>query len=183
MSHLRAGALTLLLAIVLLLPACGGDGGGNAEEWAGSVCGDVSEWLTDVDGALETIGAEGLGLDEADLREAVDRVGEATDELTGDLGQLGPPEIDAAERAREELEKLLAELREQYDAAEQALAASLEPLETIARLASALAAAANQLQATFDELEGLDPGGELADGFRESDDCVALREQIADLGS
>jgi hypothetical protein len=179
---MRGRLLVLSLAVSLVLAGCGGDEG-DAASWASSVCGDVSEWVGEVDSAVQSLTEGGFDLDEADLRDATDRVGEATNELTSDLEDLGPPEIDAAQQAQAELRRLLDELREQYDAAVSALQAGLEPLQMVARIANALSAAASQLQRTFDNLQGLDPGGELADAFRSSDECVALREQIAEIGS
>ena len=110
-------------------------------------------------------------------------MGEATDELANDLEELGAPELESGQQAQEEVRSLLDALGEQYEAAQQALAANLAPLETVARIATALSAAAAQLQATLDDLEGLDLGGELAEAFRNSDECEALREQMENVGS
>jgi uncharacterized tellurite resistance protein B-like protein len=178
----RRAWLLLPLAAALVLTGCGGDDGGDAEGWANDVCVDISEWVGEVDSAVESLTEGGLALDEADLREAADRVAEATDDLAADIEELGVPEVEDGRRAQAEVRSLLEALREQYEAAQEALAASLEPLETVARIATALSAAATQLQASLDDLAGLDPAGELADAFRSSEDCDALREQVARIG-
>ena len=178
----RYGLLALTLAVGLALSGCGGDDGGGAEAWAEDVCVDISEWVGEVDSAVASLTDGGLTLDEADLREAADRVGEATDELAAGIEELGVPEVEDGERAQTEVRSLLEALRDQYEAAQQALAASLEPLETVARIATALSAAATELQASLDDLTGLDPAGELGDAFRSSEDCDALRERVASIG-
>jgi hypothetical protein len=178
----RFWLLALSPALFLGVSGCGGDDGGGAEGWADDVCVNVSEWVGEVDAAVESLTEGGLALDEADLREAADRVGEATEELAADIEELGVPEVEDGARAGAEVRSLLEALRDQYEAAQQALAASLEPLETVARIATALSAASRELQATLDDLAGLDPAGELADAFRNSDDCDALREQVASIG-
>lgn len=178
----RFGLLALTLAVSFALSGCGGDGE-SAEDWADDVCVNIGEWVGEVDSAVESLTEGGLALDEADLREAADRVGEATEELGADLEELGAPEVEGVERAQAELRSLLEALRDQYEAAQQALAASLEPLQTVARIATALSAAATQLQSSLDDLARIDPAGELADAFRSSDGCATLREQVASIGA
>lgn len=175
--------LPLALAASLVAAGCGGSDESSAEAWAGSVCAEANDWADEVDAALDTVADRGLALDEKDVREAADRLADATDELGTGLEELGPPETDSGGRAQEELDTLSAELREQLDEIGGALVGDQEPLEVVAPIATALAAAANQLQESLDSLERLDPAGELAEGFRNSDECEALRERIAAAGS
>lgn len=175
--------LLSVLGAAVALAGCGGDDDGGAEGWASSLCSDVGEWVGEIDSTVESLTENGLALDEADLREAADSVGEATDELANDLEELGGPEVESGQQAQEEVRSLLDALGEQYEAAQQALEANLAPLETVARIATALSEAAAQLQTTLDDLAGLDPGGELAEAFRDSDECEALREQMENVGS
>jgi ABC-type transporter Mla subunit MlaD len=174
------------VAVLLLLLAaggCGGDDTSSAERWAGDVCTEVNEWADEVDAALETFADGGLALDEQEVRAAVDRVADATDELRTDLNALGPPETESGREAQEELEGLADDLREQLEAVEDALRRADEPLEAVAAIAGTLEATAKQLQERLDTLERLDPAGELADGFRNSDECKDLRERIREAGS
>jgi DNA repair exonuclease SbcCD ATPase subunit len=177
----RGGLLALLLAGVLLAGGCGGDGAGSTEEWAGGVCTSLSEWIEDVDGSLKSLGDEGLGLDAEDVRETVVEVRDATDELADDLRELGRPETESVERAEEELEALEAELRAQLERIERAAETSRDPLEFAATVAMALAVAANEVEQTFRDLQQLDPGSELEQGFRDADACDELRQQVEDI--
>jgi chromosome segregation ATPase len=181
------GALALVLALVLALGGCGGDddgdGGASAESWAGSVCADLSEWITDIDASVKSVTDEGLGINRETLRDAVDEAKAATDNVRNDLDQLEAPDTEAGEQAKEELDDLREELREQADAVERALDENGGPLEVAGTVAAALSTAINQLKQSFENLQDVDPGGELEDAFRNSDDCDSLREQIEDIRS
>jgi DNA-binding FrmR family transcriptional regulator len=185
-SRKGLGLLVVILALVLALGGCGGDddgSGASAESWANSVCGDLSEWITDIDAAVKSVTDEGLGINQDTLRDAVDQAKDATDKVADDLDQVGAPDLDAGEQAKEELDTLRSELREQADAVERALDENGAPLEVATTVAAALSAAANQLKESFQMLQDVDPSGELRDAFANSDDCDTLREQIQDIGS
>jgi len=95
----RAFVVSLVVAAALSAAGCGEDEQAGVEGWANSVCGNLSEWITDVDGAVKSLTEDGLALDEDDLRDAVDQARDATDELTEDLRDLGPPETPSGQRA------------------------------------------------------------------------------------
>lgn len=178
--------LVIALALVPALGGCGGDddeSGSSAESWASSVCTDLSEWITDIDASVKSVTDEGLGINEDTLRDAVDEAKTATDQVREDLDQLEAPDTDAGEQAKEELDNLREELREQADAVEQAVEGDGGPLEVAGTVAAALSTAINQLKESFENLQGVDPGGEIEDAFRNSDECDSLREQIEDIRS
>ena len=172
----------LLLALVLVTALAGCAGDDDSGDWAGGVCAEVNDWADEVDATIESLGEQGLELDEDDLRAAADRVSEATDELEAGLEDLGPPETEQGQEAEAELERLADELREQLGVIEGALGGN-DPLEGAATVATAFAAAANEVQRSIDTLESLDPGGELADDFEDSDECDELRERVENTGS
>jgi hypothetical protein len=184
-SRKSLGLLVIALALVLAVGGCGGDDddSGSAETWASSVCADLSEWITDIDASVKSVTDEGLGINEDTLREAVDEARTATDQVREDLDQLEAPDTDAGEQAKEELDNLREELREQADAVEQAVEGDGGPLEVAGTVAAALSTAINQLKESFENLQGVDPGGEIEDAFRNSDECDSLREQIEDIRS
>lgn len=185
MSGKGFGFLVVIVVLVLAVGGCGGDdddeGGASAESWAGSVCTDLSEWLTDIDTAIKSVTEEGLGVDADTLRDAVDQGKDATDELANDLDQLDAPDLEAGDEAKEELDNLRDELQEQSDAVERELDENGGPLEVASSVGTALTAAANQLKESFENLQGVDPGGELEDAFTNADDCDSLRDQIEDI--
>jgi phage-related minor tail protein len=176
----RLGLVALVLATAAVPAGCGGDDAG-AERWANDVCTSLGAWIDDVDGALESLGDEGLELQAEDVRAAADDIREATDQLARELRELGPPDTASAERAEDELETLRAELQTQLERVEAAAETSRDPLELAATVATALAAASNQLEASFQKLQDLDPGGELEKGFRDAEACDELRERVEEI--
>jgi hypothetical protein len=96
-----------ILAAALLLASCGGDSGSSAsEDYASSACGDLSTWVTDVNGAITSLTDAGLATDREDVRSSVDQATDATNELLSSLEELGPPETDAGRQAKSELDKV-----------------------------------------------------------------------------
>ena len=186
MSHKGLGLLVVVLTLMLALCGCGGDDDGgddaSAESWAGSVCSNLSEWITDVDASVKSVTDEGLGINEDSLRDAVDEAKTATDDVRSDLDQLEAPDTEAGEQAKEELDNLRDELQEQADAVERAVEENGGPLEVAGTVAAALSTAINQLEESFENLQDVDPGGEIEDAFRNSD-CDSLRAQIEDIRS
>lgn len=181
MSGKHLALLALTLATALALGGCGGDDGQSAESWANDLCTNLSEWIDDVDGAVKSVGEEGLELDAQDVRQAVDEVRGATDELADDLRELDPPETESAQRAEEELETLREELQTQLERVERAAETSRDPVQLAATVAMTLSAAASQLEETFANLQQLDPGGELEEAFRDADSCDELRERAEEI--
>jgi hypothetical protein len=172
-----------VLAAALLLAGCGGDSGSSAsEDYANSVCGDLSTWVTDVDGAISSLTDAGLATDKEDVQSAVDQATDATNELLSSLEELGLPETDAAQQAKSELDSLGATLRQQVETIEQALDAESGPVALAATVTAALSTAASAVESTYNDLRGLDPGGELDDAFENADDCESLREQVDEIG-
>jgi hypothetical protein len=173
-----------VLVAVVLLAGCGGDSGSSAsEDYANNVCGDLSTWVTDVNGAITSLTDAGLATDKEDVQSAVDQATSATNDLLSSLEALGPPETDAGEQAKSELDTLGATLRQQIETVEQALDADTGAVALAATVTAALSTAASAVESTYNDLRGLDPGGELEEGFQNADDCRSLRDQVDEIGS
>jgi len=176
--------MLVLFALVLLLSGCGGDSGSSsAEDYANSVCGDVSSWIADIEDTLKSFKEDGLSVTQEDVQAAVDDTKDSTETLVRDLGELDPPETDAGTKAKSELDALGSQLQQQLDTIEQALNGSGPVLSQISTITAALSAGAKEVQSTYNQLKGLDPGGELQDGFQNADDCKTLDDQLASIGS
>jgi hypothetical protein len=172
------------LVVFVVLSGCGGDSGSSAsEDYANSVCGELSTWVTDVNGAITSLTDAGLATDREDVQSSVDQATDATDDLLSSLEELGPPETDAGQQAKSELDSLGAALRSQIDAIEQALDADTGAVELAATVTAALSTAASAVESAYNDLRGLDPGGELEDAFQNADDCKSLRDQVNEIGS
>jgi methyl-accepting chemotaxis protein len=173
--------LILSAAFAILAAGCGGDASAE-EEWAGDVCSAVSDWqdeveqtADDVREAVRSPGAGTLATIEAEMREIID----ATDELGDDLRELEPPDSEAGDQAKQELETLAVQLeatatnmKETFDnlpedASITQVADAVEPL--IPTIQSLIGSASN----TFDAVK--ESGSELEEGFDNADSCERYR--------
>lgn len=178
----RIGSILLVTGLMLVAGCGGGADEGSAEAWADDVCGSLNTWFVEVDAALEGLTDEGLQLDRADVDEAVEAVGDATDELGNDLDELGPLETESGQRAEDMIADLRATLSDDVEAIEGAFSGDSPPLEVVSTVAGALSSAADALQESYQQLAELDPGGELEAAFEDAGGCDELRDQLADIG-
>jgi ElaB/YqjD/DUF883 family membrane-anchored ribosome-binding protein len=176
--------VALILLTVVALAACGGDDGSSASEsYANDVCSNLSTWVTDVEETVTSLADQGLSITRDDIQTAFDQTKDATDALTNDLEQLGPPETEDGQQAKSELDELSSELQQQLDTIQQALDSGGGLTSIAATVSAAVSAAANAVNTTFQNLQGLDPPGEVRDAFENSDECNSLQDQIANLRS
>jgi hypothetical protein len=176
--------LALLASLLTLtLAGCGGDDEDSAEGWANDVCSSLSTWLSDIDEAVSSLTEEGLSTSQEDLQSAVDQVADATSRLGEDLQELGPPETEGGEQAKSELDSLATTLRSEVQTVQQSVDSDADALSVTSTVSMSISMAASEVESTLSELEGIDPGGELEDGFDNADECDSFREQIEELGS
>jgi hypothetical protein len=64
-----------------------------------------------------------------------------------------------------------------------AAASNQSALTLVSTVSSAVSTAAGDVQSTLDELDNLDPGGELSEAFKSSDDCKTLQDKVESLRS
>ena len=178
----RLGLLAVVLALTTTsaLAGCGGSDEESAgEQWAGGVCSQLSTWVTSVEETVTSLAANPLSLDKEAVQAATADVKGATDELVDGLAALGPPETEAGNQAKSELDSLGTQLQQQLDEVEQeADAGSL----SILTVTGAIATASSAVRSTFESLESIDSDGELRDGFEDSESCDSLREQVDTIG-
>jgi membrane protein implicated in regulation of membrane protease activity len=178
-----AGSAGLMVFLVLALAGCGGDDSSASEDYADGVCMSLSTWVTEVQETVQSLTDAGLATSREDLQASWEETKDATETLVNDLEQLGPPETEDGERVKSELDALGTELTQQIDAIEQALASGGGVTAVAAEVSTAISAAANAVEMTYQDLQGLDPAGELREAFEDSDDCDALEEQLDEIGS
>ena len=178
-----AGSAGLMVFLVLALAGCGGDDSSASEDYADGVCMSLSTWVTEVQETVQSLTDAGLATSREDLQASWEETKDATETLVNDLEQLGPPETEDGERVKSELDALGTELTQQIDAIEQALNSGSGVTAIAAEVSTAISAAANAVETTYQDLQGLDPAGELREAFEDSDDCDALEEQLDEIGS
>jgi methyl-accepting chemotaxis protein len=175
--------LGLILIAVLALAGCGGDDTSASEEYANDACSTLSTWATDVEETVTSLTDAGLSINQDDLQTAVDQTKESTDALVNDLEDLGPPESEAGSEAKSQLDQLGTTLQEQVTEIEQAVDSGGGLAAIAASVSTAVATAANAVNTTLQDLEGLDPPGEVRDAFENSDECKSLADQLENIRS
>lgn len=177
------GSLALGIVTAFLLVGCGGSNENASESYANDVCSSFNTWVTSLTETTNTLKDEGLSISKDDIRTALDDAGAATDLLVTNVKDAGPPESEDGDKAKSELETLGNQLKHQVDVVKDAVASNQSALSLASTLTTAISTAAGDVQATFNELDNLDPAGELSDAFKNSDDCKTLRDDIKNLGS
>ena len=167
-----------VLAAALLAAGCGGsdDETSGASDWANSVCSAVATWKTSVSSAATSI--QGGNLSENSLKSAVDDVSDATKTLSDDLKDAGRPETADGQKAKDVVDQLAGQIEDGVQTISDAVddvsgAAGL--LAVISTITGTLATMGDQVGAAVDQLEQLDPAGELNDAFNNADECSSLR--------
>ena len=95
-----AGSAGLLVVVVIALAGCGGDDSSASEDYANSVCSNLSTWVTEVQETVQSLTDAGLATSREDVQAAFDEAKDTTETLVNDLEQLGPPETENGEQAK-----------------------------------------------------------------------------------
>ena len=163
-----------VLVAALLAAGCGSsdDETSGASDWASSVCSAVSTWKTSVSSAATSI--QDGNLSENSLESAVDDVTDATKTLADDLKDAGRPDTADGQKAKDVVDQLADEIEDGAQKIGDAIdGAGL--LEAISAITGTLGTMGDQVGAAVDQLEQLDPAGELNDAFSNADECSSLR--------
>lgn len=170
-------ALLAILAGVLLTASCGGDDEtSGANEWARSVCSAVTTWTASVSAAAASL--QGGNLSENSLESAVDDVTEATKTLADELEDVGEPDTEDGQQAKDSIDQLSKDVEDGVQELEDAVdsaSGGIGALDAISQISATLATMSRQVAGVVDELEQLDPAGELDDAFNNADECSSLR--------
>jgi hypothetical protein len=176
MSSFRVPLLALLAGA--LLAGCGGsdDETSGASEWASSVCSAATTWTESVSAAAASL--QGGNLSENNLENAVDDVTDATKTFADELQDVGQPDTEDGQQAKDALDQLGKDVEDGVQELEDAVdsaSGGTGLLDAIAQISSTLATMSRQVTGVVDELEQLDPAGELDDALNNAAECSSLR--------
>jgi hypothetical protein len=171
-------SLLALLACAVLAAGCGGndDETTGASEWASSVCSAATTWTESVSAAAASL--QGGNLSESSLEKAVDDVTDATRTFADELQDVGQPETEDGQQAKDALDQLGEDVEDGVEELEDAVdsaSGGTGLLDAIAQISSTLATMSRQVTGVVDELEQLDPAGELDEALKNNDECSSLR--------
>ena len=80
-------------------------------EWAGGLCTAISDWTSSISSIGDTI--KGGDLSKDSLTSAVDDAKSATETFTSDLDGLGKPDTEAGQQAKDSIDQLSSELKDE----------------------------------------------------------------------
>jgi ABC-type transporter Mla subunit MlaD len=177
---MRLAAVLVAGSLLLLAAACGGGDSGSsdtssADEWAGDVCSAVTDWT----GAISSVGTtlqEG-GVTEESVNDALDQAREATDTFAEDLRDVGKPDTEAGDEAKQTLDDLADELEQGRDDIDNAVegADNLQSLlAAVPTVTQTFTTLSGEVAQAFSSLQQLDAQGELEDAFSQADSCDEL---------
>ena len=170
----RLGVLAVATAL-LLAAGCGDDETSRATDWANSVCSATTTWSDSVSAAATSL--QGGNLSEDSVKSAVDDVTEATNTLADDLATVGKPETQDGRKAEDLVDQLAVQIDEGAKAIENAVdevKGGTGILAAISTISATLASMTSEIGGIVDQLEQLDPGGELDEAFKNADECASL---------
>lgn len=150
--------------------------------WAGSVCASLSMWRSSIT-AISDVSGEALTPET--LQQSLADATTATETLVSELQQLGPPDLDAGDDLKQQLDAAAAEIEASFAAlnqgAEDATGASspADFIQALAALAPEFQALLDTIATTVDDLENAnvaeDAKAELQEAFANASSCQQLQ--------
>jgi hypothetical protein len=178
----RAG---LFVALLALAAGCGGSTPSASEQWAGDVCGPMSEWAAqmeaysnDVRAAISSSSADSI----TTIQTTIEKGADATNKLADDLEGLGPPPSSNGQTVSSELDSFATQIEQTVTEVQnqaksiQSGATATEIATAIGAIASGVSAAVAQGKNTFESLQQTD--GELQEAFDTVDSCNQLKKDF-----
>jgi len=154
----------------------------SPDAWADSVCTSLSTWRSSII-AISEVGGETLTPES--LRQSLSDATTATETLETDLRQLGPPDLDAGEELKQQLDSAASEIEASFDTLKQGAEDAADTsspadfIQALAALAPQFQALLDTLSTTVDDLQSSDVAGdaqeELQAAFASSSSCRELQ--------
>jgi hypothetical protein len=181
----RFSLLALVAAAVVLAAGCGGGGSSSSDtmapkDWANSLCGSVDTWAKSIRSAASSL--QGGNVSKDSLQQTATHVKNATNTLADDLKGLKKPDIQAADKAKQQLNTLSSNYKSEVQSLQNDLknTSGVQGVVTaVSKVSQTLVRMGGQLQSTFGELQKLDAKGELNKAFTNAPNCKKLQRQGA----
>jgi uncharacterized protein YoxC len=172
---MRTRLLVVLAVLCLVAAGCGGHKKPQtAAEWADSFCTSVSTWKTSLTTAKNDFTASPS---KDSLKQAADDVSSATNTFSSDVKGLGKPPTSDGAQAQQQVEQLSTEVqqtKETIQTAAKSVTSVNQALNAASVVSTNLAKLKDDATTTFNQLEQLNPGGELETALKQSSTCQGL---------
>jgi hypothetical protein len=171
----RIALVALVLSSVVVAAGCGGSSNElSAEDWASGACTAVTTWTSSVKSAGSSLKSNPS---EESLSGATGDIKSASDTLVGDLKDLGKPDTEGGQDAKDAVDQLSSEIEDDVQEMQNAVdnVSGVQGLVTAATSVSAtLSKMGNQISSAASTLGSADPGGELKQAFQNAPACKGL---------
>jgi hypothetical protein len=176
----RALCLAVVAVVAVLAAGCGGSDDSSSgttatATWADGLCSAITTWKSSITSIGDTLKNGDLSKDA--LTSAVDDAKSATDTLASDLGSLGKPDTEAGQQAKESVDQLSTDLKDDMTKIQDAVdgvSGVSGIVSAVSVISSTLVTAGNQVTSTISDLKNLDAKGEIEDAFKQSSSCSDL---------
>jgi len=177
----RLACVALVAVTALLAAGCGGSSDSASsdttptEEWADGLCSSITTWTSSLTSIVDTL--KGGNLSKDSLTSAVDEAKSATETFTTSLSDLGKPDTEAGQQAKDSVDQLVtdiqADMTEIQDTVDGASGVA-GVVAAVPTIGSTLSKAGQQVSSTLAGFQDLDAKGELESAFKNSSSCQAL---------
>lgn len=178
MPALKVALAMLVLGALLVAAGCGGSSSSSDEsspdEWASGFCSSVTTWTDSVKSAGNELKSNPS---KDSLNTTVDDIKSASDTLVSDLKDLGKPNTEQGQKAKDEVDQLSSELKDDVDQMESDVKniSGVQDVATAAQsVSTTLSTMKNQVNSATTQLDQASPDGELEQAFQDSSDCDSL---------
>jgi hypothetical protein len=176
-------------AVLAVASGCGGGDGGSSgsaaspETWAADICGAASTWKDDLGTQNESLqdtmsGASSIGEVRDRLVAFVDDAIERTDQMLSEIEDAGHPDIENGDQLAEDFLAVLSRFKTALtEARTTAAGLSDDPTqfaEGAQQIATAMAAAGEEIQTGLNELQQSADSGDLDSAFKDEPACQEL---------
>ena len=177
----RVTTAAVLAVTALLAAGCGGSGDSGSsdatptEEWADELCSSIATWTSSLTSIVDTLRSGELSQDS--LTSAVDDAKSATETFTTSLSDLGTPDTEAGQEAKDSVDTLVTDIKADMTEIEDAVDGASGVAGAIAAvptISSTLSKAAEQVSDTLSGFQDIDAKGELESAFESSSSCQDL---------
>jgi hypothetical protein len=179
----RAALAAIVVGIVAVAAGCGGSSSSPEEEWAGSVCSDVTTWKDQVQKSVDSVKQQlqapqsgMLTSIKADINSAVD----ATTTLATNLTALDPPDTDEGKQAQQQIDSLATQLKKTVNTVKSTVAglpqgaSASQVVQALVPLAPSLQSLATSASTALASVQA--HGDSLKQGFQDADACKPYRK-------
>jgi len=162
----------------VLAAGCGGDEESPQAQWASEFCGALSTWKS----SLTTIGTDfSGGISKDVISQKLDDAEQATNELVDDLQQIGPPETESGDEVKADLDQFaddaqssISKIKSQANSLADASATGF--LAGASAIAGEISTLLDSARTTLEQVQELDPQGELSEALQDDQTCQDLTE-------